>query len=214
MMPPRKGLGMTPATPRAVSGATARRRPVVRPERQNELAVGARLRAGRRARGLTLEQVAAATGLTKGFLSRLERDDVSPSVASLVGVCDVLGLRVGALFDPPDRSLVRAGEGQRISFGGQHVIEHLLTPGSQSAVQVLHSNIEPGGTGGVERYVLDSDVEFVYVVAGQFVVELGEEPVQLGPGDAFTFCGRDPHTWHNASTTDPAEVLWVLSPAP
>jgi DNA-binding XRE family transcriptional regulator len=56
--------------------------------------IGARLRAARQARGLTLDKVAAATGVTKGFLSRLERDDVSPSVASLVAVCDVLGVRV------------------------------------------------------------------------------------------------------------------------
>ena len=55
--------------------------------------IGAKLRAARKMRSLTLDQVAQAAGLTKGFVSRLERDDVSPSVASLVSVCDILGLR-------------------------------------------------------------------------------------------------------------------------
>ena len=63
--------------------------------------IGTKLRSARKARNLTLDQVAQAAGLTKGFVSRLERDDVSPSVASLVTVCDVLGLRVGAVFRPP-----------------------------------------------------------------------------------------------------------------
>ena len=68
-------------------------------EERPAVLIGAKLRAARKLRSLTLDQVALAAGLTKGFVSRLERDDVSPSVASLVAVCDVLGLRVGELFE-------------------------------------------------------------------------------------------------------------------
>lgn len=88
----------------------ARERPTVR--------IGAKLRAARKMRSLTLDQVAQGAGLTKGFVSRLERDDVSPSVASLVAVCEILGLRVGDLFDPPVTAVLRAGEGRLINFGG------------------------------------------------------------------------------------------------
>jgi len=161
-----------------------------------------------------LEQVAATVGLTKGFLSRLERDEVSPSVASLVAVCHVVGIRVGDLFEAPATSVVRAGAGQRLHFGGTGVVEHLLTPSTQQAVQVLHSTLAPGGSGGAQRYVLETDVEFVYVLRGRFRVELSEETVELGPGDAVTFPGREPHTWSNASASEPAEVLWLLAPAP
>ena len=94
------------------------------PDRPTVL-IGAKLRAARQLRSLTLDQVAQAAGLTKGFVSRLERDDVSPSVASLVAVCDVLGLRVGQLFDPPASSVSRAGEGRLINFGGHGAEERL-----------------------------------------------------------------------------------------
>ncbi len=178
------------------------------------VALGGRLRAARSARGLTLEKVAEATGLTKGFLSRLERDEVSPSVASLVAVCEVLGIRVGELFDSPATSVVRAAEGRRINFGGRDVAEYLLTPGTQGDVQVIHSVVAAGGTGGDELYTLDCDTEFVYVVRGELEVSLSTGSELLAAGDAFTFPGREPHTWRNASGSEPCEVLWVLAPAP
>jgi transcriptional regulator with XRE-family HTH domain len=176
-------------------------------------AIGGRLRAARQARGLTLQQVADATTLNKGFISRLERDEVSPSVASLVSICEVLGIRVGELFEPPATSLVRAGEGRPINFGGTDVHELLLTPGTQSQLQVIHSTVEPGGNGGEELYTLDCEVEFVYVIRGSLEIHLAEETVLLNTGDAFTFPGREPHTWSNATTGD-TEVVWVLAPAP
>jgi mannose-6-phosphate isomerase-like protein (cupin superfamily) len=163
---------------------------------------------------MTIEAVADGAGLTKGFLSRLERDAASPSVASLVAVCDVMGLSVGSLFDPPDTAVVRAGEGKPISFGAHATQETLLTPGTQQQVEVIHSLLEGGGHGGDQLYTLQCDTEVAYVVAGRLELVLEEETVLLGPGDAMTFPGRTPHTWRNASRTDPCEVLWVLSPAP
>jgi transcriptional regulator with XRE-family HTH domain len=184
------------------------------PEARGPVRIGARLRAVRQSQKLTIEAVADATGLTKGFISRLERDAASPSVASLVAVCDAIGLRVGALFDPPETAVVRAGEGRPISFGAEGAEERLLTPGTQQQLEVIHTELRGGGHGGIELYTLDCDTEFVYVVAGRLDVVLEEETATLGPGDAMTFPGRTPHTWRNASQVEPCEVVWVLSPAP
>ncbi|MGH8893765.1 MAG: helix-turn-helix domain-containing protein [Actinomycetes bacterium] len=191
-----------------------RARPVAKRDATDRVRIGSRLRAARRARSLTLEKVAEATRLNKGFISRLERDEVSPSVASLVRLCDVLGIRIGELFEPPDTTVVRATEGRRINFGGSGVREHLLTPGTQGHLQVIHSTIEPGGSGGKELYSLDCEIEFVYVVRGELLVSLSEESVVLAPGDAFTFPGREPHTWANVRTDEECDVLWALAPAP
>src|SRR3954471_8545126 len=176
--------------------------------------IGARLRTARQSAGLTLAAVAEQAGLTKGFLSRLERDEVSPSVASLVTVCGVLGIGVGTLFETPETSLVRAGEAPPINFGGKRLHEYLLTAGSQRQLQVIRSLVEPGGGGGPELYALACDVEFVYVVAGELRLMLPGEVVDLDAGDAFTMPGTTPHTWLNPSTSVTAEVLWALSPAP
>jgi transcriptional regulator with XRE-family HTH domain len=175
--------------------------------------IGAKLRAARSARSLTLDQVAQAAGLTKGFVSRLERDDVSPSVASLVAVCDILGLRVGDLFDPPVTSVSRAGEGRLINFGGQGAVERLVTPGTQTALEVIHSVIEPGGSGGDELYALACEAECAYVLSGALEVVLEDGSEALSAGDAMTFPGKSPHTWRN-SGSEQCEVLWILAPAP
>jgi transcriptional regulator with XRE-family HTH domain len=189
-------------------------RRLARPHDPAEALIGARLRAARQAAGLTLAAVAEEAGLTKGFLSRLERDEVSPSVASLVTVCGVLGIGVGQLFQAPETSLVRAGDAPPINFGGQGLREYLLTAGSQRQLQVIRSVVEPGGGGGPELYALDCEAEFVYVVAGELRLVLPGDTVDLAVGDAFTMPGATPHTWVNPSEDTAAEVLWVLSPAP
>ena len=68
--------------------------------------IGPRLRETRMAQGLTIGNLADATGLTKGFISRVERDETSPSVATLVNLCQVLSLPVGALFEPPEHEVI------------------------------------------------------------------------------------------------------------
>lgn len=180
---------------------------------QSEIPIGGRIRAARLAKSLTLGQVAAASGLTEGFMSKLERDQVSPSVASLVAVCQAVGLRVGELFDSPDSAIVRAGDGARINFGGSDAEEFLLSAGNQTNIEVLLSKIAPGGTGGAELYALNCDVEFVYVLSGQIEIVIGPDHHLLNTGDAMTFRGRDAHTWLNP-TRQLVEVLWVLSPVP
>lgn len=158
--------------------------------------------------------VDAATPRIEGFVSRLERDAVSPSVASLVAVCGAAGLRVGELFDPPDTAVVRSGEGRRpIRFGATDAVERLLTPGTQQQLEVIHTELDGGGQGGAELYALSCQVGFVYVVTGTLDVVLGDRTVTLAAGDALTFPGRTPHTWRNSSDSEPCEVLWVLSPA-
>lgn len=193
---------------------SSRTAPAPTPKGSAQIRIGARLRAARLSQKLTIETVAEATGLTKGFISRLERDAASPSVASLVAVCEATGLRVGALFDPPDTAVVRAGRGRPISFGAEGAQESLLTPGTQQQVEVIRSVLEGEGHGGAGLYTLDCETEFVYVVEGELDLVLEDETVTLGAGDAMTFPGRTPHTWRNHSATKTCEVLWVLSPAP
>ncbi len=181
---------------------------------QAKVRIGARLRAARLAQRMTIEAVADASGLTKGFISRLERDAASPSVASLVAVCEVVGLRVGDLFDPPTTAVVRAGEGRPISFGATDAVERLLTAGTQQQLEVIHTVMDGGGHGGSELYSLDCKAEFVFVLTGTLELVLEDEILTLSAGDALTLPGRILHTWRNGSATASCEVLWVLSPAP
>jgi len=180
----------------------------------NDVRIGSKLRAARKAKGYTLDQLALASGLTKGFLSRIERDETSPSVASLITLCEVMSIEVGSLFTAPDVALVRRGEAPAINLGGTGVTEQLMTPRGQAKLQLVHSSIEPGGTGGKDLYTINCQVEVLYVLKGSVDLALSDGSQRLSAGDAMTFAGSEPHSWVNASQTRPAEVMWVLIPAP
>lgn len=173
--------------------------------------LGARLRAARKAHGYTLEQLAAAAGLTKGFLSRVERDETSLSVASLVTLCEVMSINPGSLFAEPEVATVRGHEAPAINLGGTDVEEHLMTPRSQAHLQVVRSRAAPGATGGADLYTLNCEVEVAYVVSGSLEVVFADRREVLGAGDAVTFRGSEPHTWESPAGAD---VIWVIAPAP
>ena len=175
--------------------------------------IGARLREVRRARGLSLALLAQRSGLTKGFLSEVERDLTSPSVGSLLRVCAALDLSIGELFAAGQGPIVRAADRAPIAFGGHGVDEFQLTPAGEPRLLVLQSDIAPGGGSGDEPYGLGADAEFVHVLAGMLDVVVEGTRFRLAEGVSRTFDAAIPHTWANPSSTRPARVVWVLVPA-
>ena len=159
--------------------------------------IGSRLRAARKAHGYTLDQLASAAGLTKGFLSRVERDETSLSVASLLTLCEVMSIDVGSLFSAPDVALVRRNEAPAINLGGTGVTEQLMTPRGQSGCSSIHSSIEPEGHGGSDLYTINCEAEAVYVLKGTLEMVFSDRTQRLTAGDALTFSGGEPHTWVN-----------------
>jgi quercetin dioxygenase-like cupin family protein/DNA-binding Xre family transcriptional regulator len=175
--------------------------------------IGAQLKAARLAARMSMAEVAEQAGLTKGFVSKLERDLVNVSVASLIRLCDALGISVGSLFQAPTGEVIRHAAYPPINFGGKNMTEYLLTPSGEKRVQAILSDIEPGGGSGDDPYALPADVEFVFVLAGQLQVTLTGEQITLDQGDAFTFPAGTPHTFHAAPQAGRTQVLWVVSPA-
>src|SRR5215467_2565846 len=175
--------------------------------------IGAQLRAVRLASRRSMAEVAVQSGLTKGFLSKLERDLTSVSVASLIRLCAALGISVGSLFQASKGELVRRGEYPAINFGGHGIREYLLTPAGEKRVQALLSDIEPGGGSGNEPYSLPTDVEFAFVLTGQLRVVVAGDAITLDAGDAFTFGSSTAHTFQVPPSAGPTQVLWVFSPA-
>jgi transcriptional regulator with XRE-family HTH domain len=175
--------------------------------------IGAQLRAARLAARKSMAEVAEQAGLTKGFLSKLERDLANVSVASLMRLCEALDISVSSLFQPSKGEVVRAGERPPINFGGTGTSEYLLTPSGERRVQAILSDIAPGGGSGDEAYSLPADVEFVFVLAGQLEISVDGEKVTLDRGDAFTFAASARHAFRATSADGPAQVLWVVSPA-
>jgi transcriptional regulator with XRE-family HTH domain len=175
--------------------------------------IGARLKAARRSQRRTLSEVALASGLTKGFLSKLERDRASASVGSLIRLCQVLGVSVGSLFEAHTGELVRHDDYPMINFGGTGLTEYLLTPRGEQRLQAIISEIAPRGGSGDDLYSLPAEVEFALVLAGTLVVELESHAHVLETGDALTFSANAPHAFRNPDDSEQTRVLWVFAPA-
>ena len=171
--------------------------------------IGRRLRALREARRLTVAQLAEAAGVSKGFLSRLERDLTSPSVSTLVTLCQVLGASPGDVLDAPEVTVVRLADAPAISLGGEGIRERLITPRGSRDLQILRADIAPHVRGEAELYTVDCRVEAVHVATGRLELRTTEAVHLLEEGDTVTFPGREPHSWANPDDR-PAVVLWTL----
>jgi transcriptional regulator with XRE-family HTH domain len=176
--------------------------------------IGARVRSLRRERGLTIEQIAAATGLTKGFISQLERDRTQPSLSSIARICDALGVRLSHVFErDPAPALVRKNERPEVDtyFPTNN---YLLSSRDERRFQAIESVVAPGAGAGGELYTLPGELEFVYVLEGTLELRVGEETFVLEQGDAITYELAKPHTWRNPSKSRQLRVLWLAVPNP
>lgn len=180
---------------------------------ETPLQIGRRLRKARIERGLTLEKVANEAGLTKSFISQVEKEQTSASVASLHRICTVLGIRIASLLEAPGSSVLRRSDRTPMSFGGAGVVDYVLTPSRERALQVFETHIEPGGSAGDELFTADVDVDLAYVLRGRLEMRFADRTIVLGPGDALTFSPREPHTWRNPSTKRSAVVILAMTPA-
>ena len=185
----------------------------VSPTPSSELAIGGRIRHLRGRRGLTLRQLSERTGLTESFLSQVERDLTSPSIASLQRIANALGLTIGRLFEDveaPGR-VVRRHERRRVAYPGLRSVDEFLTRDRSGRLQLILSTIEPGGGTGDEAYVHESDEEVVVVLDGELELWVGDERYDLREGDAIAYPSRVPHRNRNPGTTT-ARVLFCLTP--
>ena len=134
-----------------------------------ELQLGPRIRALRQARRLTLRDVAARSGVTESFLSQVERDVASPSIATVGRIARALDLSIAQLFASEQGSgrVVRREARRRVAYPGLRSVDEFLTSNMAGRLQVIMSTIEPGGGTGEEAYTHDSDEEVVVVLAGR-----------------------------------------------
>jgi transcriptional regulator with XRE-family HTH domain len=184
------------------------------PSEPGETRLGERLRALRRDRGLSIAQLAKRTGLTKGFLSQLERDLTSVSLSALARICAALGVRFGdVLDDPPMGAVIRRESAIRWTEVGNHE-DVVLSPPEEQRLNLIESRIPPGVSAGDDVYTFPADVELIYVLAGALELRLGDEVMTLTAGETFTYSPREPHVWRNPSESDETVVLWFAVPNP
>jgi transcriptional regulator with XRE-family HTH domain len=174
--------------------------------------VGTRLRELRQERGLSLRNLARASGLSTNALSMIERSRTSPSVSTLYKIADALGVPITAFFrlEPPKRNIVfrRSSERMRLSVP-RGVWEGLGGEEFTGGVEPLMLNLERGANSG-QFTMLHSGHEFVLCINGALEYDVEGQRFSLGPGDSLLFSAQLEHRWRNLGVTQ-TQVLIVLS---
>jgi quercetin dioxygenase-like cupin family protein len=162
---------------------------------------------------VTLRELASRAGVTESFLSQVEREVTSPSIASVQRIARALDLAIAELFteEAPQSRLVRRAERRQIAYPGLRAVDEFLTAGMTGRLQVILSTIEPGGGTGDETYAHDSDEEVVIVLAGQLELWVADEHHLLEEGDSIAYSSRLPHRNVNSSDRQ-ATVLFCVTP--
>ncbi|MGH9059924.1 MAG: helix-turn-helix domain-containing protein [Acidimicrobiales bacterium] len=169
------------------------------------------LRTVRRQHGLTLAMLAERTGLTKSYLSKIERRRSTPSIAAALKVARALDVDVAALFSaaPAEATLaVERAEGvDRHAERYRPLAAGLL--GKAMSPFVVRPNASPAD----DPHPVHTGQEFVFVHAGTVELEYGEKAVTLQPGDSAYFDASVSHNFRAVGTV-PAEVAVVAHDDP
>lgn len=180
--------------------------------------VGLRLRALRKGRDLSLQQLSERLGVSIGHLSQVERGLSTASLKLLAGAADAFGVGLADLFPgmegpslgEPETGMVvvRQSERGRLGLWQAGITKELLTaPRGASRLNLFMVRIEPGGTTGEEDYVHGGE-EAGFVLEGTLELHVEGRSWRLEPGDSFRFASDRPHRFGNPAAT-PALVLWV-----
>jgi DNA-binding transcriptional MerR regulator/quercetin dioxygenase-like cupin family protein len=202
----RRARGLNPAAIMHI----LKRQGVVSVPAENTISPGARFRRLRQRRGLSLAQVAKATGVSVGFLSALERGQMSASIATLRRIARYYRTNILSFFEPAkDNSrLVKPAE-RKILETTKGVRMELLAWGN-TAMEPHLFRIKPGGSSG-ESYTHEGE-EFLHVLRGQFEIWLNQdEHYLLEPGDSLYFQSSTPHRWKNPGKKE-SWLLWINTP--
>jgi len=173
-----------------------------------------RLRRVRRDAGLTLEALAADTGLTASYLSQIEKGSAIPSISALTVIAASLDTDVGDLFpeqDEPSVKITRSGDPERFRVEPNSREEYSLITARvpQGPLSVIRGRHYPGGPVLEFRHVGE---EFAFVLSGSVrIVVDGKEHV-LDPGDWMHYSAQTSHSVEVVSHT-PAETVWIHAPA-
>jgi transcriptional regulator with XRE-family HTH domain len=168
-------------------------------ERTSDGQIGDHLKVLRAARGMTLDRLAAATGLTKSYLSKIQNSRKVPPIATLSRIAQALGTGIGSFFgdilEPGEgASVVRKHERLPVVRGG--------TAFGYDYVSLAHDRLskrmEPfvfTFPSKIDRHVFfdHGGEEFVFILSGKVVFQVGDERFALGKGDSIYFDAAIPH---------------------
>ena len=175
--------------------------------------IGADIRALRRSRSWTLNDLAYRLDRSVGWLSQVERGQSEPALADIRAVAGLFGLPVSFFFsqspDTPESAyVVRADSRRSMTDEDKGLVESLLSPDLGGAFEIVHS-VFAAGARCPEPFVRPTE-EAGYVIEGSLTLIIDGEEIRLEKGDSFRFAGETV-SWINEGDVA-AVLIWVIAP--
>lgn len=182
--------------------------------------IGQRLREERRVKGMTLEALGEATGLSSAFLSRLERGESSTSIGNLIRVARAIGVPLQRVFED---DVANASPGYAISRRKERAAQALLSgPGyayrhfhgltSEQRLEIFELEYPAGGTQQFPLLAHEGEEEVLYLLSGRLQYQVGSDMFVMEQGDCVHLQSRQPHRGWNTGER-PARLLMIVAPA-
>jgi len=177
------------------------------------LSIGQNLAKWRKEKGLTLQQLAAKVHLTAAFISQIEHDKASPSIATLKTIAHALDAKVIDFFADEllqDPVVTTPDQWSRVLIPGwQSNTKRLVKIVASKRMEPFLTTIKPGGKSR-EPYSHPGE-EFGFVLEGEITITVGEELYRVGPMSSFYYSSLLPHSWINKGKKN-CKIIWVVSP--
>ena len=180
-------------------------------------ALGHQIRDLRRAKGVTIPELAARIDRSVGWLSQIERGISEVTISALHQIAEALEVTVSWFFAggtpvTPDEVgiVVRRGQRRTLDFQGSGVHEEMLSPSLNGELLLVETTFAPGASTG-DRDRERRGEEAGVVLSGTLELSVDGKRLRLEAGDSFAFTRRGPHRCHNPGKM-PAVVLWITTP--
>ncbi len=178
--------------------------------------LGDRIRQAREMRGLTLKDLSTRTGIAVDVLERVERNEIIPPLGELIRLGKAVEMKMGYFISPgvdKPMTVVRADSRPAISRFGKKRSEQYGYFYESLAPEKANRFMEPFLIGMIPSEVKDlsshDGQEFIFVLEGQIVAQVGDQSEVLKPGDAIYYDSNKPHLVKCAGD-EPAKILAVL----
>ncbi len=174
--------------------------------------LGDKIRSLRLKQKISIEQLAAMTGLSKGLISQIERDLTGPSVASLWKISKALNVTMNYFFDEYDdfNQVVRKNERKKIMMKDKSRTYELLCPNLKNKIEMLWIEIKPGDSNSEDRISHEGE-ECGVVLKGSLRVLSGDKIYDLEEGDSIYLDSTIPHRYMNTGDV-PSISVWAMVP--
>ena len=176
--------------------------------------LGADIRALRKARNLTLNNMAARLGRSVGWLSQVERDLSEPSISDLRQIAGCLEVPMSMLFghsNAPAQEqgyVVRSGARRPMGSGDEGLVEELLSPDLTDDFEMVHSTFQAHSK--MQTPADRPTQEVGYIISGKLDLMIGNREFTVSAGDSFRI-RHEPYQWANPYDK-PAVAIWAIAP--